>query len=59
MKILVCLAVIILLLKFVFRSIDASELGLDDECLSCDMWGKCYTDDSEKIFHLLFLVKNS
>lgn len=46
MKILVCVAVVILLLKFVFQSIDASELGLDDECLSCDRWGKCYTDEN-------------
>lgn len=46
MKILVCVAFVIFLLKFAFRSIDASELGLDDECLSCDRWGKCYTDEN-------------
>lgn len=52
MKILVCVAVVILLLKFVFRSIDASELGLDDECLRCDRWGRCYTDeDGEEKFY--------
>lgn len=42
----ILIGVFLLMWDALSNAIPADDLGLDDECLSCDRWGKCYTDEN-------------
>ena len=48
MKLLIDILIGALLLMWdaLSNAVSADDLGLDDECLRCDMWGRCYTNEN-------------